>query len=155
MSNHAAGIESEGNPQFEKTERHCLCGWRDSNHGEAFAIHGDRLAQNVGIAAQSPLPKSVTEERNRIGAHSVLVWQKAAAECRLDTEDFEKVSEHFGSQHALGFAVVRKIEVFSIPGRKACKDVALIAPVIQITGRHGIDRNTFQKVILPNPYEPI
>src|SRR5213593_3630997 len=113
MSIHAAGIESEGNPQFEKTERHCLCGWRDSNHGDAFAIHGDRLAQNVGIAAESPLPKSVTEERNRIGAHSVLLWQKAAAECRLDTEDFEKVSKHFGSQNALGFWEPKCLLTFS------------------------------------------
>ena len=51
--------------------------------------------------------------------------------------------------------MVRQVEVLTLPGREAFENLALIAPIVEISRRGGIDRDILREIILPNPYQPI
>jgi hypothetical protein len=57
VSRHPARVERERKPQFEVIVRHPTDSGRDSDDGEAVAVHVERLAENVGVAAESAAAK--------------------------------------------------------------------------------------------------
>src|SRR5687767_4426892 len=114
-------------------------GRHNSNHNEPAPIHIDRLSNNVCVAAESTLPKTLAQKYRWIAVRPVFFRQKSASKNWLKTENFEKVSKHSSSKHALWFTAITQIKTLALPRREAFKGIALIPPLSKITGRRGID----------------
>src|SRR5205085_3848403 len=84
-------LEDTRNENLRLNERKLQRRRHDADDGEGRAVERDRLAENVLVATETFLPKSVTEHRDVRTTGPVFIGIEHAAEERLHAERAEKV----------------------------------------------------------------
>src|SRR5262245_46220068 len=84
------GCESASHPR--KLRR------RDANHGEAKTVQLDGSIDERRLAAETPLPQSMTDDNDRTSARCLVFFrQKQATFCRSHTQYIEIIASNNGA----------------------------------------------------------
>src|SRR2546423_7541082 len=87
------------------------------HHADDFArgvIQDERVAYDLRITAEAPLPESVTNHTNAILAGRVLAFAKGATERRVDAEDFEVIGADVGDRQAFRLTLAGQVDAAAV-----------------------------------------
>ncbi len=114
----------------------------DADHREALPAQDEGAAEDAGVAAESPLPESLAQEDDAVGARLLLLRAERPAEDRSLPERRERPRRDLPPVDALGLAHgVRRPahgaedEVLPVVAGDGLEDRALVAQVLEV--RHG------------------
>src|SRR5690349_23214281 len=93
-----------------KTRRH------HADDGELLGVERNRLPHNIGLSAETSLPKTVTQYGDVLFAWFIVFGQERAAENRFDSEYFEKLGR--GECHRQFFGLADAGEIHALIGKR-------------------------------------
>src|SRR5262245_8201185 len=130
-------------------------GRHDSNDDMAFAVHPDRLTDKSGIGAEAPLPQTMTDHGDAIGAGPILLSQKRSTQYRLHAENGKQTGGGIGSGHPLRRILSAEVEQKSPASADLLEDRVLLAPILEVRIRYPIAPAVCSRVRRPNLNEAI
>src|SRR4030095_9272856 len=83
---------------------------RKSHHSVTATVELDRLADDLRVASETPLPQPLADDRHPLAARLFFFRQKRAALNRLDAQSLEEIRRHHVADNALGFAGASQVE---------------------------------------------
>src|SRR5258708_5357621 len=83
--------------------------WKDANDCALVAINGNVLANQRGITAEAPLPKSVTDQRDRRSAGRVLFGSQGPPQQRYHPKRLKEPVRYTSGAEALRVASVCEV----------------------------------------------
>src|SRR5262249_15196428 len=106
---HSGIIKSERRPylgllQYTRRVR------RDAHHSVAATVELDRLADDLRVASETPLPTPLADDRHRRRARSFFFRQKRAALNQPDANSLEEICRHRTADNALRLADASQVE---------------------------------------------
>src|SRR5262245_62924205 len=98
----SGGIEDERQPGFGAAGNLAVAArhirqWKlklrrhDTDHRAADAIEGERLADDLRIRAETPMPQAITQDDDGGGARLVFIGEKDAPQLRLRAEQLKNI----------------------------------------------------------------
>jgi hypothetical protein len=105
-----------------------------ANHGVGFAIQAELLADDVSVAAETLLPKTVGHDDDVVAAWRRFFGQKIAAQEERDALHVEKTGRDDAGFHDFGTTRSGQVEAVAGRGDDILKDGTLAFPV-EIIGR--------------------
>src|SRR5215470_16524036 len=102
----------------------------------AAAVKRDRLAEDLRIASETPLPQPLADDRHPLAARLLFFRQKRAALNRLDAQSLEEIWRHRTADNALGLAGAGQVERVEVRRGQLFKAPVLRA-VIEEVGRRS------------------
>src|SRR5262245_18120609 len=130
---HSGIVKRERRPYFGFLQ-HAGRVRRYANQGMTATIERDRLADDLRIAAKTPLPQSLADDRHLRCARSFFLRQKRAALNQPDAQSLEEICRHRTADNALRLASASQVERVEHHRRQLFKASALRA-VIEKIGR--------------------
>ena len=135
-------------PEIRSGLREPKTGRHHSHNGPRLLIHLNRAAQDVGIAAITPLPQLIAEDHHLFGVGQVLVRGEPAAQDGFDVDQFEKPVRDDEPVDLFGFAIARQAGGGFDKRGDPLEGVVAIAPLQKI---QGIDDIRFEATRTPFP----
>src|SRR5688572_3126426 len=95
-------VGAHGDPELGGAARRELEVLRqNTEHGVGSAAYGNRLVDDVGVAAEEPLPDAIAEDDDAAAVGVVFALAEAAAVERLDPQHVEEIGADAGRLYAL------------------------------------------------------
>ncbi len=116
--------------------RHKL-GRHHSDDLEGLCVESDGPTHRAGLPSETPLPKAVTQDYNRLSALLVFVWAKVASEERLHAQRAKKVRRDCAAAQVFRLAYTGQIEIPRLERRHLLEDVVLLLPIKVVWVGHG------------------
>ncbi len=109
----------------------------DPDHRVHLVIELDLAAECIVSPCESSLPKRVAQDYDALRAQIAFRGRKGASDCRLRSDDPEKVGGDAGSANPLGLGAAHEVEAAAADGGDARKAAVVISKSQIITRRQG------------------
>src|SRR5687767_7766130 len=125
------------------------------DHRALDIVDGDRLIDDVWIAAEASLPETVGDDRYCVSSGLVLFFSEAAAHYRLHSSHVDEISGDEEALEALRGIDSGKVRVPPAIKREVFERLALGAPIEVVRRGHFVMEPAAKRVPVPDSHHAI
>src|SRR5215831_7542434 len=129
------GRDRQRRPDIRIPEPETRVRWHYANHRITLIIECDGPAQDVGIAAEAPLPQPIAEDHYPVVSGPIFFRQEVTTNQRSHAEHGKKAMSSEHAAYPLGIVRADEVKILDGNGFEWRKDCALLLPGEEIARR--------------------